>query len=72
MQKTLKNFETKKRIEKIKVNFAIKLTIKSKDDLKDDDKKNEENIKIFSVDLKKAINQTLFSVNFHTIFAFHE
>ena len=54
MQKTLKNFETKKQIEKIKVNLAVKLTVKSQNNQKNDVKKNEENIEIFSVDLRKS------------------
>ena len=54
MQETLKNFETKKRIEKIKVNLVAKLTVKSKNNQKDDVKKNEKDIEIFSVDLRKS------------------
>ena len=64
MQETFKNFETKKWIEKIKVNFAVKLTVKSKDNLKNDDKKNEENIEIFSVDLRKNSQSDAFFSQF--------
>ena len=60
MQETLKNFETKKRIEKNKVNLAAKLAVKSKDNLKNDDKKNEEDIEIFSVNLKKSSQSDAF------------
>ena len=68
MKKIFKNFKTKKRIERNKVN-AVKLTIKSKDNLKNDDKKNEEDIEIFSVNLRKN-NQSdaffyQFSYDFH-------
>ena len=60
MQKTLKNFETKKRIERNKVNLAVKLIIKNKDNLKNDDKKNEKDIEIFSVDLRKSSQSDAF------------
>ena len=60
MQETLKNFETKRRIEKIKVNLAVKLAVKSKNNLKNDDKKNEEDIEIFSVDLRKSSQSDAF------------
>ena len=69
MKEILKNFKTKKRIEKSKVN-AVKLAVKSKDNLKDDNKKNEENIEIFSVNLKKIsqsdafFNQFLYNFRF--------
>ena len=60
MQETFKNLETKRRIERIKVNLAVKLTIKSKNNLKNDDKKNEEDIEIFSVDLRKSSQSDAF------------
>ena len=56
MKKILKNFETKKKIKRSKVN-AVKLTIKSKNNLKNNDKKNEENIEIFFVNLYNVIDR---------------
>ena len=63
MKETFKYFEIKKRIEKSKVN-AVRLTVKSKDNLKNDDKKNEENIEIFSVDLRKSSQSDVFFSQF--------
>ena len=70
MQETLKNFETKRRIERIKVNLAVKLTIKSKNNQKDDVKKNEEDIEIFSVNLKKSSQSNAFFNQFSYNFRF--
>ena len=60
IKEIFKNLETKKQIERIKVNFVVTLIVKSKDNLKDDDKKNEENIEIFSVNLKKSNQLNVF------------
>ena len=70
MQETLKNLETKKRIERIKVNLAVKLTVKSKDNQKNDVKKNEENIEIFSINLKKSSQSDAFFSQFSYDFYF--
>ena len=70
MQKTFKNFETKRQIERIKVNLAAKLTIKSKNNQKNDVKKNEKNIEIFFVDLRKSSQSDAFFNQFLYDFRF--
>ena len=70
MQETFKNFETKKRIEKNKINLAVKLTVKSKNNLKNNDKKNEKNIEIFFIDLRKSSQSDVFFNQFSYDFRF--
>ena len=58
MNEALKNFHTQEQIERSRIKVAEKLTVKSKDNLQKDDKKNEKKkIEAFSIDLRK-INQT--------------